>query len=121
MKNFTLRLPQSGHSFTKLGHFFPIFEKGQERPHPTPQPPPLVTRLIALIYLNSNGNSKIRIKAVNRNKGFNNLFRIGRKYKKADIIYYMLTSLVSLQQGNVKKSKKLVKIVNSEGENLHIF
>ena len=33
----------------------------------------------------------------------------------------MLTSLVSLQQGNVKKIEKLVKIVNIEGENLHII
>ena len=33
----------------------------------------------------------------------------------------MLTSLVSLQQGIVKKPKKLVKIVNIEGENLYIF
>ena len=33
----------------------------------------------------------------------------------------MLTSLVSLQQGNVKKSKKLMKIVNIEEEGLHIF
>ena len=33
----------------------------------------------------------------------------------------MLTSLVSLQQGNVKKSEKLMKIVNIEGENVHIF
>ena len=32
----------------------------------------------------------------------------------------MLT-LVSLQQGNVKKSKKSMKIVSMEGENLHIF
>ena len=33
----------------------------------------------------------------------------------------MLTSLVSLQQGYVKKSEKSTKIVNTEGENLHIF
>ena len=31
----------------------------------------------------------------------------------------MLTSLVSLSQGNVKKSKKSMKIVNMDGENLH--
>ena len=30
-------------------------------------------------------------------------------------------SLVSLQQGNLKKSEKSVKIVNIEGENLNIF
>ena len=30
----------------------------------------------------------------------------------ADLICYILTSLVYLQQGNVKKSKKLMKIVN---------
>ena len=29
-------------------------------------------------------------------------------------------SLVSLQQGNVKKSEKAMKIVNIEEENLHI-
>ena len=34
----------------------------------------------------------------------------------------MLTSLVSLQQGNVKKSKKLLKILaNFAEQNLHIF
>ena len=33
----------------------------------------------------------------------------------------MLTSLVSLQQRNVKKSEKLMKIDNIEGENLHVF
>ena len=43
------------------------------------------------------------------------------KVKNADTIYYMLTSLVSFQQGNVKKSKKSVKIINTEGENLNIF
>ena len=30
-------------------------------------------------------------------------------------------SLVSLQQGNVKKSEKSMEIVNIHGENLHIF
>ena len=33
----------------------------------------------------------------------------------------MLKSLVSLQQVNAKKPKKSMKIVNAEGENLHIF
>ena len=33
----------------------------------------------------------------------------------------MLTSLVSLQQRNVKKSEKLIKIINRDKENLHIF
>ena len=33
----------------------------------------------------------------------------------------MLASLVYLQQGNVKKSKKLMKIVNTDEENFHIF
>ena len=28
---------------------------------------------------------------------------------------------ISLQQGNVKKSEKLMKIVKTDGENLHIF
>ena len=30
----------------------------------------------------------------------------------------MLTSSVSLQQGNIKKSKKSMKIINIKGENL---
>ena len=30
-------------------------------------------------------------------------------------------SFVYLQQGNVKKSKKMMKVVNSDEENLHIF
>ena len=33
----------------------------------------------------------------------------------------MPTSLVSLQHGNVKKSENSMKIVNAEGEKLHIF
>ena len=33
----------------------------------------------------------------------------------------MQMSLVSLQQGNVKKSEKSMEIVNIHGENLHIF
>ena len=33
----------------------------------------------------------------------------------------MLMPLVSLQQGNVKKSKKLMKTVNIEDKNLHVF
>ena len=48
----------------------------------------------------------------------NNLLRVGLKKKNADIICYMLTSLVYLQQGNVKKSENLMKIVNIEGEDL---
>ena len=40
--------------------------------------------------------------------------------KNADVICYMLTS-VALQHGNVKKSKKMMKMVNNEEENLHIF
>ena len=40
----------------------------------------------------------------------NNLFKVCWRWKNADIICYKLTSLVSLQQGNVKKSEKLMKI-----------
>ena len=32
----------------------------------------------------------------------------------------MLTSLASLQRGNVKKSQKSIKIVNIDGENLSL-
>ena len=39
-----------------------------------------------------------------------NKFRACWKWKNTDIICYKLTSLVSLSQGNVKKSKKLIKI-----------
>ena len=41
--------------------------------------------------------------------------------KNVDIICYVPTSLVYLQQGNVKKLKKSMKIVNIDEENLHIF
>ena len=33
----------------------------------------------------------------------------------------MLTSLIPLQQGDVKKSEKLIKIIDIERENLHVF
>ena len=48
----------------------------------------------------------------------NNLFEVGWRWKNVDIICYMLTSLVYLQQGNVKKSKKDASI---DEENLQIF
>ena len=40
--------------------------------------------------------------------------------RNVEIICFMLTTLVSLKKGNVKNSEKLMKIVNIEGENLHI-
>ena len=43
MRNLTHRGHRSGHFPSKLGHFFPIFEKVQVRPPPLP---PLVTHLI---------------------------------------------------------------------------
>ena len=42
-------------------------------------------------------------------------------YENTDIFFHILPSLVSLWQGNVKSSEKLVRIVNIEGENLQIF
>ena len=51
---------------------------------------------------------------------FWNLFLAYREINIAHICY-MVTSLVSLQQVNVKKSEKSMKIVNIEGVNLHIF
>ena len=49
-----------------------------------------------------------------------NLFKVGWR-KNTDIICYMLTPLVCLQKGNVKKSKILMKLVNIGKKNLHIF
>ena len=43
------------------------------------------------------------------------------KVKNADVVCYMLTSLVSLKQGNIEKSEQLARIVNIEEENPHIF
>ena len=51
----------------------------------------------------------------------NNLFRVCWNLKNADIVCYMLTLFVSLQQENSKQYEKLVKMVNIEGENLCIF
>ena len=54
----------------------------------------------------------------------NNLFKVLLKRKNADMNCYKLTSLVSLWQENVKKSKnfsKLMKIGNIDREILHIF
>ena len=43
------------------------------------------------------------------------------KLINADVIFHMLASVTFLQQGNVKISKNLMKIVNIAEENLHIF
>ena len=51
----------------------------------------------------------------------NNPFEVYWKSKNTDIICYRLTQLVFLWQENVKKSEKLMKIVNIDGENLHVF
>ena len=51
----------------------------------------------------------------------NNLFKVSSRLKNADVICYRLMSLVFFQQENVKKSKKLMKVVNIKKENLHIF
>ena len=40
---------------------------------------------------------------------------------RAPRLCYMQTTLVYLQRGKVKKSKNLIKIVNTDKENLHIF
>ena len=42
----------------------------------------------------------------------NNLLKLDWRLKNADVTCYMLTSLVSLQHGNIKQSEKLMKIVN---------
>ena len=47
MRYCTHRWPQSGHFFSKLGNFFPIFEKGQGRPTPFAS---LVTCLCTKMY-----------------------------------------------------------------------
>ena len=55
----------------------------------------------------------------------NNLYKVGRNGKNADIIYFMLTSLKEMLKNDNKeisrKSKKLMKTVNIERKNLHIF
>ena len=43
------------------------------------------------------------------------------KVKNTDIICYMMMSFVSLWQGTVKKSRKLMKIVNIDREVIHNF
>ena len=54
-------------------------------------------------------------------KLLNNLFRVGSKLKKMlaySVIYGHFSLFVTK---NVKKSKKLLKIVNIDWENFHIF
>ena len=51
----------------------------------------------------------------------NNLFKVGWKSKNADIICFLLTTLAFLQEENLKKNEKLIKIANIEEENLHNF
>ena len=55
----------------------------------------------------------------NFTQSLNSLFTVGWKLKNANIICYMLT--ISLQQWNVKKFEKSMKVVNTEGGNLQIF
>ena len=47
MKTLPIDDHNQGIFFHKLGHFFPIFEKGQGRPPPLP---PLVTRLMVTVF-----------------------------------------------------------------------
>ena len=51
----------------------------------------------------------------------NNLFKVGWRWKNASIICYILMSLVYLQQENVKKYKKLMKLPNLDEQNHDIF
>ena len=46
---------------------------------------------------------------------------ISWKHKNTNIICYILTSLVSLQQGNVKKFEKSMKVANIEREYWYWF
>ena len=46
----------------------------------------------------------------------NNVFTVCWKWKNTDIICYILTSLVPMQQVNFEKSKNLMKIVHIEGD-----
>ena len=45
-ENFTHRCPKSGHFFSKLAQFYPIFEKGQGRLPPPPPPSSYAHNLI---------------------------------------------------------------------------
>ena len=55
----------------------------------------------------------------------NNLHKVGRNGKNADIIHFILISLKEMLKNDnkeiSKKSKKLIKTVNIERKNLHIF
>ena len=63
--------------------------------------------------------SPVSICQYNFTQSSNSLFTVGWKLKNADVICYMLT--IFLQQRNVKKSEKSMEVVNTVGENLHIF
>ena len=49
------------------------------------------------------------------------ILKVGWRLKNADIIFYMLTSLLSCYEEISKYLKKLMKIVNIAEEHLHIF
>ena len=56
----------------------------------------------------------------------NNPFRVSWKKKKKKkcwdhLLYSDVIRFFVAKQGNVRKSKKLMKIVNTDGENIHIF
>ena len=55
----------------------------------------------------------------------NNLHKVGRNGKNADIIHFILISLKEMLKNDnkeiSKKSRKLIKTVNIERKNLHIF
>ena len=55
----------------------------------------------------------------------NNLYKVGRNGKNADSIHFMLISLKEMLKNDnkeiSKKSRKLIKTVNIERKNLHIF
>ena len=69
MRNLTHRCPQSRHFCPKLGHFFPIFKKGQGRPPPYPT---LVTYQINYKQINMDclSSSDVEIALDNIHKDF---------------------------------------------------
>ena len=100
-RNLTHRCPQSGHSFPKLGYFFPISKKVHGRS------PPLLPLDKCLIRLFKNRLLKIVALCSQRNKTVSLGVPYTTTYNAANMFYSPYLQLISIDFLNMQLSKQL--------------